>query len=538
MPISTNNPMPCRMNRHPLSPQFRGGYVKSLLFLLLAAIMMLTACGGGSSSDVKPVPLTLSGNWQFTMEQQSDGNSNDPVFRGGLQGGFLLQNGGSATGTATYSVTSSTSTTACNAGAAATITGNLTGQNVTLTAVAGTGAATETFSLTGTLSFDSTTMGGTYTSVVPGGSTCGYSESATIGPLPQWYATLVPPLTGPIQGGFHSTDVGVPMLNEQDFAVSGALSQGENTGASAPITGNLSFANPLTNLSDYPCLPSAAVTGTISGSSVVLQIVGTGGSTLGKIGDSAAGLSPVTLGSAQGGYMLQGVSPSYLVGTAMGTTCQGGLSVGPPPDPNPPGDYGNICLALGSSNACQQPITLTPSALTFPSQAVTSPPTTQPITLTNTTSSALGGLMLTVAETDQLGTVSFTETDTCGPNGSPAGTSPFSLGGPGNPSSCTVTVSFSPQLACTGNLPPQCLTATLNVDSPSNDTIYTVPIVGTGTGLGGSAASNHRRDFGAEGIPETSLLRLLPFTNRHPAQSLRGSSQSHFQDVEHHAEID
>src|ERR1035437_2363725 len=535
MPILTKYSMPCRMNRRPLPPQAHGGREKYLLFLLLAAAMTLTACGG-SSSCVATVPLTLSGNWQFTMQQQTDGNPSDPAFQGGLQGGFLSQTtgttSGTATGTAAYSVASSTSTTGpCNAGSAG-VTGSITGQNVTLTAVAGT----DTFSLTGTLSLDRMSMGGTYTSVagpLPDGSTCGYSESTSIGPLPQWYATLVPPLTGPIQGSFHSSDVAAPLLYEQDFLVSGGLSQGESTGASAPVTGSLNFVNPATTLSDYPCLTStAAITGTISGSSVVLQIVGTGGSILGKIGDPAAGLSPVTLGSAQGGYILQGIAPSYSVGTAAGTPCPGD-----PGSTKTAGDYGNICLALGSSNACQQPITLTPSALTFASQAVSSSPTTQPITLTNTTSSALGGLILRLAETDQSGTVSFTETDNCGPNGTLAGTNnPFSLGGPGNPPSCIVTISFSPQLTCTGT--PDCLTATLSVNSPSNDTIYTVPIVGTGTGPGGSAASTHPHDFDKERVSQVHLLQLLAFTNQHPVQSLCGSSQSHFQDVEHHAEID
>ena len=76
------------------------------------------------------------------------------------------------------------------------------------------------------------------------------------------------------------------------------------------------------------------------------------------------------------------------------------------------------------------------------------------------------------------------------------------------------------------------------VNSPSNNTIYTVPIVGTGTGPGGSAASTHPHDFDKERVSQVHLLQLLAFTNQHPVQSLRGSSQSHFQDVEHHAEID
>src|SRR5208282_1833421 len=40
----------------------------SLWILLLAGTAMLSACGGGSSSGGGPqIPLSLTGNWQFTV---------------------------------------------------------------------------------------------------------------------------------------------------------------------------------------------------------------------------------------------------------------------------------------------------------------------------------------------------------------------------------------------------------------------------------------------------------------------------------------
>src|SRR5271170_2039248 len=53
-----------------------------LAVTLLTVTMMLSACGGGSSSSVPQLPLTLTGNWQFTMAPPADGS-----FLGGLQGG-------------------------------------------------------------------------------------------------------------------------------------------------------------------------------------------------------------------------------------------------------------------------------------------------------------------------------------------------------------------------------------------------------------------------------------------------------------------
>jgi len=134
-----------------------------------------------------------------------------------------------------------------------------------------------------------------------------------------WSATSVPPITGTITGSFHSTSETSGLAN-QDFIVSGSLAQGQNIGASnATVTGTLSFINPVTSLSNYPCFSVASVNGQISGTSVILQIIGTNGVTVGWMGQPAGsptGVNPVTLNTVQGGaVVLQGVGPSYMVVT-------------------------------------------------------------------------------------------------------------------------------------------------------------------------------------------------------------------------------
>jgi hypothetical protein len=512
----------CRAHHEPILPWSFGARPKRLLLALLAGTMMLSACGSGSSSGGSQIPLTLSGNWQFTMAPPSDGS-----FLGGLQGGFLLQNAGAVTGAATYAVSLPQLLIPCNTGSAA-ITGTTNSQNVwTLTAVAGT----QTFTLTGTLSLDGSTMAGTYASTAgtaSDGAPCGTAQTGL-----QWSAVLVPPLTGSIQGSFHSAG-GAAGLDEQDFLVSGSIIQAANTGASnATVTGSLNFLNPLTNVSDYPCFTLASVSGQISGNSVTLQITGSDGSELGLIGEpvgslGATGVNPVTFDSVHGGYVLQGAGPTYLVATM---SCPGSLG-----NVAAAGDFGNMCLALNGASACQQPITLTPSALTFSSQTLGSPPTMQTVTLANVSASMLSALTLTL--TNNSGAGNFTETDSCGLGGVPSQGQPFDLNAQ---QSCVITMAFTPLENCAaGTVAAQCLTATLTITSPNNDAIFTLPITG---GVSNNAASTFQLDFGAESVLEASLPQLLSFSNRdgHPVQLWRAQAiaphdvENH---VEHHAEID
>jgi hypothetical protein len=475
--------------------------------------MMLSACGGGNNTQV---PATLSGNWQFTMANPSDGS-----FSGGLQGGFLLQNNSSVKGGAVFSIlapdASTGGWTVCNSGSA-TIAGTITGETVTLTATAGS----ETFTLTGTLSFDGSTMGGTYASTA--GTSCGTVQTGL-----QWSASLVPPLTGSLTGSFHSTS-NTSNLSNQDFPLTALLTQGANTGASnAPVTGTLSFANVTSNASDYPCLSTVAVNGQISGNTVVLELNASGGSNLGQIGTSATfpDNSPVTFDSAGGAYILHSVSsPAYAVNT---TACP---SQGPTP-----GDSGNVCLALGSTTACQEPITLTPAVLTFPAQTVDTTSAAQTITLTNTLSTSQTFYLTWMSSSPSGGNANFTASDNCALGG--ASSLPPSGNGNGASflliaaQSCAITVSFNPQASGS-------LTAALTVNgsvSADNDTAFTVPI--TGTGASASAASSSEPNSGAEARSETDLPQCLPLTihGGHSAGTLPISSNRTIQYEEHHAEI-
>lgn len=489
-------------------PMRRRGRI--FLLLSLAGIAACSGCAGNSGAGPQNNG-SLSANWQFTMNSPSDGS-----FVGGLQGGFLLQSNGSVTGGAVYSIAvpspSGGTASVCNSGSAP-ITGTFTGQNATLTAVAGT----QTFTLTGTLSSDGSSMTGTYTST--DGKGCGTAQNAL-----QWSAVSVPPLSGTVQGSFHSTGSGATTgLRDQDFPVTGSLTQGANIGATnATVTGTLTFQN-------YPCMATASVNGQISGSSVILQIITPDGLNVGQIGAQPGNSvqQVVTVSSSAGGTILQGAN-GYGVSTK---SCKAG---------NTPGDVGNICLALGNSTSCTQPVTLTPAVLSFPPQLVGSVPTTQTFTLTNTypSGTTLNGLQLafrvvptgdTSNPSDFNLLPSFVESDDCAP--SPG--SSFSLG---SQQSCTISVSFSPQQSCPwlplsslgGAAPSQCppflaasipsppaqnaiLTVT-SPDSADSDNAFAASI--SGVGLSALQPSTPEVDFGAEAVSESTGPQAISFTNQ------------------------
>jgi hypothetical protein len=315
----------------------------------------------------------------------------------------------------------------------------------------------------------------------------------------QWSAILVPPITGVVQGNFHSTGGAAGLIN-QDFLVSGSLTQAVNTGAStAVVSGILNFSN-----SDYPCFSSAtdtaSVYGQISGNSVTLQMVGADESILGQIGEppganGVTGISPVTFDPVNGAYILHGVGPTYLVAT---NDCPGNLA-----STSTAGDYGDMCMSVGSpsgaNTACQQPVSLTPAplALVYP-PPIGDQTSTGTITLANTSGGALSGLTLTFAN-DPSSATNFTEIDACGPEGLPSQGEPFSLGSGG---SCVITVTFNPPC---GNQCESPLNATLTVTSPvsaDNDKVFTVPITGTVTS--GDAVSTRTIGHSVPTAPNSS----------------------------------
>ncbi len=513
---------------------YRGRFATCLCALFLAAMVsMLSACGSSASS--RGQNSGLAGNWQFSM---TNPNQTPPAQGGppsgqlyGMQGGFLLESNGSVTGQAVYSIsgnpTGATEWVVCDSGSAQ-ITGTISGQTVNLIVAAGT----QTFTLQGMIESNGS-MTGTFTT--PGGnvtgfSNCGMPTSASA--AVSWMATSVPPLSGTITGSFHSS--GAFILNNQDFPVTGSLTQGANIGASnATITGTLSFIDPASLISNYPCFGTASVNGQISGNNVILQIIGANGADIGQIGGTVgSGVNPVTFNSvAPNGYALQSTTtPGYLVDTPSCSTASGGY-----------GDGGNVCLALNNSTACQQPITVSPALLTFPAQYLGSTPATQMITLTNNDPSGdtLSNLTLQfivstsgnfAGFSDFNGVSNYTATDNCvsggqllPPDGPAEAISSLSPG-----QSCTITVSFSPQESCywlpyaaaSGTAPENCpitLGATIILKNPASadsDTSFAFPI--TASGISFVQPSTPELDFSAEAVGESSLPQLLTFTNTSP----------------------
>jgi hypothetical protein len=489
----------------------------------MTAAVVTFGCSNTSSSSSQDV--TLSGNWQFVMSTDgsfaSVNNTCQPGTTGlapACVGGFLLQKNGSVTGQVLYSLVAlPQAVPPMTCGGAAPISGTVNGQSVKLTASAGN----QTFSLTGNLSADGKTMAGTYSLA---GQGCGTAQSGM-----QWTATLVPSLSGSVQGSFYST-TGSSVVPNERFSVSGSLAQGPNIGAgSATITGNLNFQN-------YPCASTASVNGEISGNTASLQVFASNGSNIGTI-------TPIFV-STPSGYVLSGSGANgYSITT---TKCPSPSTSG--------GDVGNVCLAMGnlsttatgltqfSNQACTQPLTLTPPSLSFPAQLLGTPATSQSITLTNTDPSGatLTGLSLSIppSSNDFNALSTFTEQDNCA--GSQLNT-PFDLG---PQQSCTVTVSFAPQQSCPWvSSASQCqpfhsnaqgsLVTVQGIPSAINETSLRVPISGTGVSI--LQPSIPELDFGAESPPtvanpqgEASAPQSVTFTNQgnSPVQILPTVSSS------------
>ena len=212
--------------------------------LLMALSFILTACGGSNKSNTDP-PTSgpLTGNWQMSLQSSNTNLKPNP------QSGFLVQNQNVITG--------SVSVTDSPCSGVGTVDGTVTGAAVSLV-VNPTGIQ---LNLSGTLGSDMASMSGNYTILSSG---CSGSQTA-----PQtgiWTANLVAPLNGNMQGTFTSTQIGT------SYSVAGQVSQGPNTGISnAALTGNFGATG-------Y-CFTTANIVGVISGTSVVINLMGSDGIT-------------------------------------------------------------------------------------------------------------------------------------------------------------------------------------------------------------------------------------------------------------------
>lgn len=294
--------------------------------LLACGLLALAACGGGNMpSSSSAADGTLSGNWQMNLLQQ------EPRPETLLSvSGFLVESNNVLTGSVQVPPVSAR----FDCGGVSALTGTVSGQNVTLSVNEGGTAV----NFTGGISQDGKSMSGNYQA--EGGGCFTRPTTGT------WNAFLVPPLTGNFTGTINSAYMQILQAasNPVPVTVSGTITQSTNAGTSnATLTGTIKAVG-------YPCFSSAALSGTISGQNVYLNVFGYNGNqigTLGQPGTVGAAGSPATVVVESGGISLVDTSSDGLfLGAFTGTG-----TVGPCPPLIVPGtnstqtsDSGSVAL--------------------------------------------------------------------------------------------------------------------------------------------------------------------------------------------------
>jgi hypothetical protein len=209
---------------------------------LVSTFLLLTSCGGGK--DVATT-TNLAGNWQMTLQRQNTTTTK-------TESGFLVQSGDSVSGE--FLLNGDT-----NCAGVGSALGQINGSNVTIS-VSQVG---QTVSLTGALGTTPSSISGDYSILA---APCGSNQVGS------WTAAQVQAFSGNLQGTFTSTFSGGLV-----FAFSGTVTQGWNSGTtSAALTGKMTSTN-------APCFTSANLQGSISGTSVVLNLLSAEGAPLGQI---------------------------------------------------------------------------------------------------------------------------------------------------------------------------------------------------------------------------------------------------------------
>jgi hypothetical protein len=262
----------------------------SLAFLLLIA----AACGGGNPS-VDPSG-SASGNWQVDLLQNYPGPQTQLSVSG-----FLVETNNALTGSVQGpTVFNPSGVVEC--GGIGQLTGTISGQNVTFSV----GSGGTVFNFTGMISPDHTSMSGDYQALA--GACFSQPTSGT------WNAFLIPPLNGSFTGTLSDSQYMETLTGLNPAApisVSGTLSQTPNVGANnAGLTGTITAVG-------YPCFAKASLTGTISGSTVVLSVYGYNGDLIGSIGLGAPAIAAATssgasLTAAPGGLKLGPINSNIL----------------------------------------------------------------------------------------------------------------------------------------------------------------------------------------------------------------------------------
>jgi hypothetical protein len=212
------------------------------------------------------------------------------------QSGFLIQNGGTVTGSVIF-----TDQPCSGVGS---VTGTVSGTAISLL-VSPTGV---NVNLSGTIGSGQNSMSGNYTTLSTGCSATDVAPGTGI-----WTANRVKPLSGNIQGTFTSNDESLSPVT-----VTGKVSQGPNTGISTvPLTGSLSAT-------DY-CFSTADISGVVSGTSVLMNLVSSDGTQIGQVSGTTS------------------LDGTFITGTYQV------MGQGKGAEPNPPcveGDHGTVTLNL------------------------------------------------------------------------------------------------------------------------------------------------------------------------------------------------
>ncbi len=236
------------------------------LAFLLALSLFASACG--SSNDPPASSGSLSGNWLISMTKTGKTTVSH------TQSGSLLQNGNAVTGNLMFTDIPCSGVGSANgavSGTAISLTVNPVGTAITLSG--------SISSATG-----QPPMSGTYTILSTG---CVGPQSAP--ETGTFTASLVTPLNGNIAGTLVSNK-GVTS------GVTGKVSQGANTGSSSTsLTGSLTFTN--------FCYANANIVGSISGTSVVMNLVNSDGTQIGQL----FGTTPLDSSSVTGTYQYFGL---------------------------------------------------------------------------------------------------------------------------------------------------------------------------------------------------------------------------------------
>jgi len=220
-------------------------------FLSCISVTVL-GCGSGTNTPTAP-PAPLSGNWQITLLRVAN-----PVPL--TYTGFLQQAGGSITGALILGD---------GCAGVGPVNGTLNGQDLQLDV----NEFGQDLTLTGTLASNGAAGLGGQFSTLSGGC----SDAST----GSWSAILIKPLTG----NFHGTLTSQATPSNGTLDVTGTFTQGPNIGSS-----NATLSGTMTTSSVPPfCsyVPTASITGVISGTAVILNVFGPDGTQLNSVPISA-----------------------------------------------------------------------------------------------------------------------------------------------------------------------------------------------------------------------------------------------------------